>query len=87
MSKFAKIIAWNIWQMDGLRFVIPNSCKAQEATQLTLFSTTNEKKECEGCRTNNNLLHNGTYCVIKDWKNDKEVKFVDLIKGVASNGK
>lgn len=23
---FAKVIAWNIWQMDGIKYVIPNSC-------------------------------------------------------------
>lgn len=45
MSKFAEVISWNLWQMDGLKFVIPNSCikaaaklPAQpEARQLSLF--------------------------------------------------
>lgn len=27
MLFFAYIISWNIWQMDGLKFVIPESCK------------------------------------------------------------
>lgn len=27
LIKFAKIIVWNIWQMDGLKFVVPNSHK------------------------------------------------------------
>ena len=22
----ANIIAWNIWQMDGMKYVVPNSC-------------------------------------------------------------
>ena len=26
LEKFAEIIAWNIWQMDGLKCVVPNSC-------------------------------------------------------------
>ena len=27
MQSFAYIISWNIWQMDGLKFVIPETCK------------------------------------------------------------
>jgi len=34
---FAEIISWNIWQMDGLKGVIPNSCYNEEDSQLTLF--------------------------------------------------
>ena len=24
--RFAEIISWNIWQMDGIKFVVPNTC-------------------------------------------------------------
>lgn len=87
LKEFAEIISWNIWQMDGLKFVIPNSCKAESDNQLTLFDINKNKKECEGCKTNNNCKHNGIYCFIMDWQNYKKVRFVDLTKGVASNGK
>ncbi len=30
MLSFAYIISWNIWQMDGLKFVIPETCKKIE---------------------------------------------------------
>ena len=30
MQSFAYIISWNIWQMDGLKFVIPETCKKVE---------------------------------------------------------
>ena len=30
VKKIAEIISWNIWQMDGLKFVIPNSCKNEK---------------------------------------------------------
>ena len=26
LESFAEIISWNIWQMDGLKAVVPNSC-------------------------------------------------------------
>lgn len=32
-KEVAKIISWNIWQMDGIKFVIPNSCKNQDTKE------------------------------------------------------
>ena len=87
LKEFAEIVSWNIWQMDGLKFVIPNSCKAEVDNQLTLFEMKKEEEECEGCRTNNCFRHTGMYCLIMDWQKKEKVKFVDLTKGVASNGK
>lgn len=79
LKEFAKIISWNIWQMDGLKFVIPNSCKSVEDFQLPLFSKNTVKQECEGCRTNNYFKHNGIYCLIMDWKTKQTIKFVSLM--------
>ena len=80
LKEFAEIISWNIWQMDGLKFVIPNSCKKEIDNQLTLFGIEKNKKECEGCRTNNYFKHNGIYCSIMDWKTKQIVKFVSLME-------
>lgn len=77
----AEILSWNIWQMDGLKFVIPESCKDFDEDQGSLFDDgIVDEHPCEGCLRNNPLLHNGIYCVIKDWKENKTVKFVSLIK-------
>lgn len=76
----ADIISWNIWQMDGLKYVIPNSCKSVDETVYTLFGEEHHKMECEGCKTNNPNKHNGIYCYIMDWSTNKRVKFVRLIK-------
>lgn len=78
---FAKIIVWNIWQMDGLKFVVPNSCTEKEVIEQDLFETRIISKACEGCKKNNSLKHNGIYCKIKDWKKNEIVRFVDLING------
>ncbi len=77
---FAKVIAWNIWQMDGLKFVIPNSCCIEEKKEETLFDTITVSKACEGCKKKNNLKHNGIYCVIKDWETHKKIRFVDMVE-------
>ncbi len=81
----ARIIAWNVWQMDGLKCVVPDSCHETESNQLGLFEDEPTKiiKRCKGCEDDNIWKHNGTYCIIKDWdadkKKGKEIRFVDLI--------
>lgn len=77
---FAEIISWNIWQMDGLKYVIPNSCKPVPKLQMSIFEDEEECEECPGCANNDNSKHTGTYCVIKDWEKGRNVKFVSLIK-------
>lgn len=84
LREIATIISWNIWQMDGLKFVIPDSCTEVEERQLTLFEEIVERHPCEGCTQNDPLKHSGIYCIIKDWKANKNVKFVSLLK---NNGK
>lgn len=85
----AYIISWNVWQMDGLKGVIPNTCGDKISTTENLFGEKETKvTPCEGCKTDNILKHNGTSCMIKDWGNrdlatkrkGRRVRFVDLIK-------
>lgn len=77
---FAEIISWNIWQMDGLKYVIPNSCKPVPKLQMSIFEDEEECEECPGCANNDNSKHTGTYCVIKDWEKGRNVEFVSLIR-------
>lgn len=81
LKEFAEIISWNIWQMDGLKCVIPNSCKPINKGQLELFSLVDNTEECPGCKKNDIHNHTGVYCKIMDWDTNKPVKFVSLIKG------
>lgn len=74
----AYIISWNIWQMDGLKGVIPNSCHSTIVKDL--FDINENIQKCEGCRQNNIRKHNGIYCKIRDWKKNKVITFVSLIK-------
>jgi hypothetical protein len=84
-EEIAKIISWNIWQMDGLKYVIPMSCKHVSRVirgDLTLFGETPdtiEKDECEGCKYNRITKHNGKYSKIMDWSINKPIYFVDLL--------
>ena len=79
---FAKVIAWNIWQMDGLKFVVPNSCCTKEIIEEDLFERRVISKPCIGCLKGDNRKHNGIYCVIKDWETHRNICFVDMVMGV-----
>lgn len=81
-KEIANIISWNLWQMDGIKFVIPCSCKNEEvATQLNLFGDgEKEKLGCIGCKNNNYKKHNGTYSKIMNWKTNRSIKFMSLVK-------
>ena len=80
IKDIAYIISWNVWQMDGLKCVVPNSCQNEVKVNLTLFGEEVEKEVCEGCRKNDIQKHNGTYCKIMDWDINKSIKFVSLLK-------
>ena len=80
LGKIAEIVSWNIWQMDGQKFVIPESCKDIDDGQFSLFDDEPGKRPCEGCTKNDPFLHTGIYCQIKDWKANKTVEFVSLLK-------
>ncbi len=80
MRRWGEIISWNIWQMDGLKFVVPESCQTKEVVE-DLFEKQVVKKECEGCKKNAPFKHNGIYCRIKDWRSGRESRFVDSLKG------
>lgn len=57
----ATIISWNLWQMDGMKYVVPYSCVNDESGQLELFDDGPMNiLECSGCRTGNVRMHNRT---------------------------
>ncbi len=88
IQNIANIISWNVWQMDGLKGVVPNSCTDVIKERRDLFGNTiNEIIKCNGCKMQNILTHNGKYCKIMDWGEKdnatgsmgKAKKFIDLL--------
>ena len=92
INEIADIISWNLWQMDGLKGVVPDSChdvvsKQKPVQQLDFFFSpeiSHESKPkvtpCSGCTEDNIYKHNGQYCKIYDWEKKKTIRFIDLIK-------
>lgn len=83
INYIAYIISWNVWQMDGLKGVVPDTCADKVVIEQDFFDGAIEKiKPCEGCQRDDIRRHNGVYCLIRDWssKDHKKIRFIDLIK-------
>lgn len=79
LMEIAKIVVWNIWQMDGINFVVPNSCHDVIETQGSLFGDSSIRQKCPGCKGNNHALHNGIYAKTYDWSAQHSVVFYSFI--------
>ena len=62
IQKIAEIIAWNVWQMDGLTGLLPFERPQEEELELDLFEDLN-------------IDSGKTEIVILDWKRNKQVPF------------
>jgi len=84
-KEIAEIIAWNIFQMDGLKYVIPMSCKTEKKIikgEVTLFGAEEDtiiEVSCEGCEKKIAKKHNGIYAKTMDWRKGKPIRFVDIV--------
>ena len=65
LLRIAKIVSWNLWQMDGLTYTIPYREPTEPNEQMTLFEFM--KKE------------ENAFCIIKDWRARKNIIFQDLL--------
>ena len=93
IQEIAYIISWNVWQMDGLKGVIPFSCGEIKTKSVNLFGEEETNNSfCKGCLNNNMFEHNGIYCLVMDWSNKdlkgNKLRFIDLIDNKKSiNGR
>lgn len=79
-STIANIVAWNIWQMDGLAGTIPY-CKAEEENhQFSLF-------EMYGLIDEEEKKDTQPVCRIYDWRKDNSREFIHINEGEIGNMK
>lgn len=81
--EIAEVISWNIWQMDGLKGVVPDSCITKTDIQFSFFGEEKIECKCEGCLKNDIYKHTGIYCKVRDWtaiehRVKSTIRFVDL---------
>ena len=79
LIQIAKILTWNIWQMDGLKYVIPYSCKPKISREVSLFDEETVCEECPGCIKKDNSKHTGIYCKIMNWTRQHTETFISQI--------
>lgn len=80
LKEVAQIISWNIWQMDGLKGVVPDSCHDIIQTASLFEDTEEEVTHCTGCEKNNIRAHNGLYCMVMDWEKGEAIQYISLLK-------
>ena len=68
--KIANVIAWNLWQMDGLNDVVPFGKPYEEIEQLSLFGIDEAEEE----------QPESVPCKIYDWRKDNSLLFTALKK-------
>ena len=82
VKAIAEIISWNLWQMDGLKGVIPNSCD-NVFSEPGLFDEKPKKQVCPACKSGAFKGHIGRKCIIRDWdqpKGKRDIQYVSLLK-------
>lgn len=73
LQDFAKIISWNLWQMDGLTYRIPcEKNDPQPQAQLTFFDEAPAEVPPPLCK-------------IKDWQKGKTIKVIDIKRKITKN--
>jgi len=79
--KVANIIAWNFWQMDGLKGNIPFGEPKKKYEQIDMFSMMDMVVPLETTEEKTTIGENKAECKIFDWRADKSVKFSSIKKG------
>lgn len=87
LTDIAKVLAWNVFQMDGIKFVVPNSCKNVMVTKETLLGAETTEIRCHGCQKNDPGKHNGVYCRTYDWVANESIEFYSSFIRGKQNGK
>ena len=77
LKEIAKIISWNLWQMDGITMTVPYSERPKNNQQLTIFDIFDEVELSDTEQIP---------CKIKDWRARKTIEFKSMINGGVKYG-
>ncbi len=76
LAKIAKIVSWNLWQMDGIKGVVPYLKNKEPVNrQLTFFDTLDSPDETE------ENSGSDIFCKIRDWRANSTIVYKSLMKG------
>ena len=72
LKEIAKIISWNLWQMDGISYTVPFGKMEERYYQITLFDLLDDKEE----KTPGQQM-----CRIFDWRSKISMTYKSLLGG------
>lgn len=72
LETIAKIISWNIWQMDGITMTVPYSERPKVNDQFTIFDFIGDEEVSDVEQIP---------CMIKDWRANKKLEFRSMVDG------
>lgn len=86
LKRIANIISWNLWQMDGIRGIIPNKGAVSEPEeipenhQMTLFELMGNEKDsdAEPVKEESKAID----CRIYDWREGKSITYKSIKGGM-----
>lgn len=73
LNTVARIISWNVWQMDGLKYTVPFGKLEESYRQLSLLDFLDDIESLKEPKSQQ--------CKIMDWRADRSVVFASLIEG------
>ena len=82
LLEFAEIISWNIWQMDGIKYVVPMSCKPRVTKIPHLDGNLVMASAIDGDTLYLSVLNYGLVGFSLDWNAGEPVEF----RTIAENG-
>lgn len=82
LIELAKIISWNIWQMDGQKNTIPNYAKPAQQVQMSFLDNglIDTLQDCNSVDVSKDV-----YCKIKNWQTNRTIKFDNIKATVGKN--
>lgn len=72
LAEIANVIVWNVWQMDGLTYAVPNTGLIEETYQLDFFAALN----LNGAASPKDEAF--PPCRVYDWRGRKSIAFKNL---------
>lgn len=73
LLKIARIVSWNLWQMDALTYTIPYEEVKDEFAQVSFFDLMSPDQVNEND-------DKAAFCLIKDWRAKKVIEFRSLLE-------
>ena len=78
-TEIAKIVSYNVFQMDGLKHIVPYSEKSMQNIQMFQMNLFGDEEKVEQAETSFTNVKTGISVLIMDWRQNALVSFRNLL--------